>query len=224
VFGALRGATVDLYYQSIRLVPANLAWGATVLVLGWIAVSIGIGLALLGTPVLAVPLVGVYRLAGHVTRREEVVLSDAWTAMRERWVAALAIGAALVVAAVLLGTNIQIGLESDSPLGWAFATVAGWTLVATVIYAIVVWPLLADPDRRAVPARAAARLAGLVVLAAPIRVAGLALVVVALGIVSTILFALVLSISIAYIALLSCRVVLPEADRLAERLAERETR
>ena len=221
VRGALRPAAVDFYDHSIRLVPANLVWGLGLISLGWLAIGVGIRPALLLSPLLAVPLVGIYRLAGHASRGEGVVLSDAAAAMRERALPAVALGAAIEWAFVLLVTNIQIGLGSGTALGWGFATVAAWALLATIVYAVVLWPLLGDPARRRVPARSTARLAALVVLAAPGRTALLTVVVCVLAAISTVAFAAILTISVAYLAIVSCRVILPEADHLVARLAAR---
>jgi Na+-transporting NADH:ubiquinone oxidoreductase subunit NqrD len=81
--------------------------------------------------------------------------------------------------------------------------------------------VLADPARTGEPARDRLRLAGYLVLAAPLRMAILAVLAVALWVVSTIAFAAVVTITVSFVACLSSRVVLPDADRLAERLAAR---
>jgi hypothetical protein len=219
--GAMRRAAVDFYYESIRLVPANVVWGVVLVALGWAAIGFGTWAAILGAPLLGPPLAGVYRLAGLVTRRRHVVLSDAFTAARELFVPSVLVAAGVGWGLGLLAANVAIGLNSSSVIGWGFATLAGWAAVALVIYAVVAWPLLADPGRAAEPARDRLRLAGYVVLAAPFRIFGLAIIAVVLGVVSTIAFAALVTISVAYIALLSCRIVLPDADRVVERLAER---
>ena len=103
-----------------------------------------------------------------------------------------------------------------------FATLAGWGAVALLIYAAVVWPLLADPARATEPARERARLAGYVVLAAPFRMFALTVVVVLVTVVSTIAFAALVTISVAFVALVGCHMVLPDADRLVAHLAERD--
>ena len=112
--------------------------------------------------------------------------------------------------------------NSASPLGWGFATIAGWGAVALLIYAVVVWPLLADPARADEPARERVRLAGYVVLAARFRMFGLTVIVLVLTVVWTIAFAALVTISVAYVALVSSHMVLPDADRIVERLAERD--
>ncbi len=218
VFGALRPALVDLYYGSVRLVAANILWGLGLLVVGWLATTVGTWLAILAAPLLGLPLVGLYRIAALTTRSEEVVLSDIRTAIRERFLPSLIVAAGLIWAIVLLSTNIAIGLGTPSFLGWAFAILAGWALVAALSFAVAIWPLLGDPRfaDRSLPALA--KLAGFTILAAPVRLMVLALVVLFLAIASTIVFAAIITISLAYIALVSCRVVLPEADRLARHL------
>ena len=220
--GALRRAAVDFYYQSIRLVPANVIWGVVLVALGGATIALGLWVAIVGAPLLGPPLAGIYRLTGLVTRGRHVVLSDAFTATRELFVPSLLLAAAVAWGLGLGALNVAFGINSASPLGWAFATVAGWGVVALLIYAVVVWPLIADPARADEPARERARLAGYVVLAAPIRMFALAVVVVVLTVVSTIAFAALVTISVAFIAMASSRMVLPEADRFVELLAERD--
>jgi hypothetical protein len=218
--GALGRAAVDFYYESIRLVPANVIWGVLLVALGWAAIGLGIWVAIVGAPLLGPPLAGIYRLAGLVTRGQHVVLSDAFAATRELFVPSLLLAAVVGWGLGLLALNVALGINASSPLGWGFATLAGWGAVALLIYAIVAWPLLADPARAFEPARERARLAGYVVLAAPFRMFGLTVIVVVLAVVSTIAFAALVTISVAFIALVSSRIVLPDADRLVERLGE----
>ena len=219
---ALRRAAVDFYYQSIRLVPANVVWGIVLVVLGLAAIRLGPWVAIVGAPLLGPPLAGIYRLAGLVTRGRHVVLSDAFAAARELFVPALLLAAVVGWGLGLLALNVAVGINASNPLGWGFATLAGWGAVALLIYAVVVWPLLADPARATEPARERVRLAGYVVLAAPFRMFGLTVVVAVLTVVSTIAFAALVTISVAFIALVACHMVLPDADRLVEHLAERD--
>lgn len=222
--GALRRALLDFFYNSIRLVPANILWGVVLIGLGWLAILVGVWLAILGLPLLGLPLVGVYRLAGHITRGEEVVLSDVITAVRQQFLPALAFAAGVAWGLGLFAFNVIAGLASPSPLGWLIAILAGWGFVALAIFAVVAWPVLADPARTTEPARQRLRLAGYLVLVAPFRMAALSAVAIALWVVSTIAFAALVTISVSFVACLSCRVVLPDADRLAARLAERGRR
>src|SRR5665811_1261398 len=55
--GALRGAAIDFYFNSWRLVPANLAWSAGLVAILALAATVSL-LALLLVPLLALPTVG----------------------------------------------------------------------------------------------------------------------------------------------------------------------
>jgi hypothetical protein len=213
---ALRTATVDFYYHSIRLVVANVVWGAAFFVVWSLAVSGAALVAVVVAPLLAIPWVGVLRLAALIARGDDVVLSDAFGAYRRYIVAALAGGAVTTVAAVVLGYNLVAGLGSGGPLGWVFATLAGWGLAVGVAVSLVFWPLVVDPRREGRRTFATARLAALVVLAYPMRMGGLALVVIAVAAVATVAAAAIATIAVAWIALAACRVALPLADRLEE--------
>jgi hypothetical protein len=213
---ALRAATVDFYYHSIRLVVANLVWGAAFFVVWSLTVSGAPVLAVVLAPLLAVPWVGVVRLAALIVRGDDVVLSDAFGAYRRYLVAALAVGAATTLVVVVLGSNLAAGLGSGGPLGWVFATLAGWGFAIGVAVSLALWPLLVDPRRAGRPLIATARLAALVVLAYPLRMGGLALVVIGVAVAATIAAAAIATIALAWIALAACRIVLPLADRLEE--------
>ena len=63
--GALRGAAIDFYFNSWRLVPANLAWSAGLVAILALAATVSL-LALLLVPLLALPTVGIYRLAALI--------------------------------------------------------------------------------------------------------------------------------------------------------------
>ncbi len=212
---ALRTAAVDLYYQSVRLVPANLVWGAA-LVLILVLASSGAWLAaLLVTPVLTLALVGVARLAGLIVRGEEVVLSDAWRAGHERALPAIVGGLLGVAASAILATNLSVGLSSGSPVGFSLAVLAGWGLVGLWLTGFPFWTLLADPARVAWSATDVARLTALLLLARPMMLAGLGLALAAVLLVSAVLVAALLVVSVAYAALVTAHCVLPAADRLS---------
>lgn len=214
VLGALQPALRDLYFGSVRLLPANIIWGVVLVALAWIAFSGGLWIAVLLAPLLGLPTIGIYRLAVSTSRGDEPRFADAFVAMRERLVPALLVAALNIWAAVLLAINIGLGLGMGSLPGFVFAIISGWGLVAIAAFTAVVWPLLADPARRDAPLRATLRLAAYLVLAVPIRVISLAIVAVVLFVASTWLLVLVVAVTAAYVALLCCRVVLPEADRV----------
>lgn len=211
----LRLAVSDLYYHSIRLVPANLAWGIAVLAVGWVTVTVSPVLALVLAPLLAFPLVAVARLAGLIARGHDVVLSDAWDAARQRPGRTLLAGIAVEAVVVVLAANAAIGLTTASPLGLGLAILAGWGLLAIALTALPFWVILADPARTDIGVADAARLAAGLLLVRPGRLLGLAAVLVIVLGVATILMAALLTVGVAYAALLTARTVLPAADHIA---------
>ncbi len=218
--GALRGAASDLYFNSWRLVPANLAWSVCLLAILALAAGVSL-LALLLLPLLALPTVGIYRMASLIVRGEPVALSDAFSAWRSFGGPALALGTALLVAGSMFGFNVVTGLLRSDVAGWSLATLAFWGLVVVALAACVAWPILVDPRRETLGARARVRLALLLVLAHPVRFAALSLVLGFIVVVSTVGFAALLTVSVSYVALVAARYVLPAADRLEARLGAR---
>ena len=212
---ALRDAAVDLYYHSIRLVPANLAWGAALVLVLVLASQGAWPLALLASPLLTLTLVGVARLAGHIVRGEEVVLSDAWSAARERARPAVLLGILSVAATAILGTNIVVGLATGTPVGLMLAALAAWGLVGLWLTSLPFWILLADPVRTAWSAADAIRLTALLLLARPLLLVGLGVASALVLAVSAVLVAALLIFAVAYAALITAHVILPAADRLS---------
>jgi hypothetical protein len=219
----MRAAAFDFYYQSIRLVPANILWGIALLVLLVVSLQFGPLITLAAAPLLAIPYAGVIRLAAQAARGGDVVLSDVLHAYRAYALPAVIAGAGFVLVVAVFATNAVIGVSTGGAAGWAFATLAAWGLVATWTFATVFWVLLVDPARERVPAARTARLAGLLVLAAPGRLAALAAVIAGLLLVSAVAFAALLTISVAYAGLVTARYVLPLADRFEAFLVARET-
>ena len=81
-------------------------------------------------------------------RGESVSFWDGFGAWRGYLVPALAAGAATVLAATVFWVNVLGGMAAGDPIGWGFATFAGWGLLAMALLALTFWPLLADPRRR----------------------------------------------------------------------------
>jgi hypothetical protein len=215
--GAVRVALQSAYYHSWRLLPANVVWAVTA-----IAVLVGtlvtpVGLLLL--PVLALPTAGLFRISTRITRGASVSFWDAIDAWRVAVPSTLAIGAAILLGTLILGTNVVIGLGGASPISWALATLAAWGLLAGWLFVWTFWPILVDPARsdRSVVERA--RLAALLVLARPLRIAALAAFLGVFLVVSTVAIVALVTISMALSALIASRYVLPAADRLEMRLA-----
>jgi hypothetical protein len=82
---------------------------------------------------------------------------------------------------------------------------------------VVAWPLVMDPLREGQPLRARLRLAVILVLAHPLRMGALALVLAAFLAASAVLAAALITVSVAYCALVAAHFVLPAADRLEGR-------
>ena len=105
-----------------------------------------------------------------------------------------------------------------SPRAGRIATLAAWGLIVLWCGALVAWPLLVDPSRSAIGrSRERLRLAGAAAAGAPAplrRRSALAMAVVVA--VSVVLTAAILTISVAFVALVACRSVYPAADRLGD--------
>ena len=210
----VRAALSDYYFNSMRLVPANLVWGfvlALIVLAGIVSPLLSVALL----PLLALPTAGVFRIAARIVRGEPGLgLSDiAWPYRHApgRW---LWVGVVVVATGLISGTNVLVGLSGSEPVGWAIATLAGWGLVVLWCGALVGWPLLVDPARADVGLGEGLRLAGALLLAHPLRFAGLGLAMAGVTAVSVVLAAAILTVSVAFVALVACRSVYPAADRL----------
>jgi uncharacterized membrane protein YesL len=217
----LRAALTDFYFNSPRLVGANVVWGAAVggLSLVWLVYPLG---ALALAPLLAFPTVGIFRLAARIVRTDgSASFRDSLTAYRAYAGPTLLLGLVSVVAGLVLGTNVVIGLTEAEPVGWAIGTLAAWGLIVLWCGVIVVWPIVVDPERPDYSLRRRLRLVGLLLLAHPGRFALLGIVVGLIAAVSAILVVALLAVGVSYIALLTCRVVYATADAFEARLAGR---
>ncbi|MBA2489567.1 MAG: hypothetical protein H0V36_09680 [Chloroflexi bacterium] len=218
--GAVRSATFDFYYHSWRLVPANVIWGIGLLLV-LTAGLIWLPGAVLLAGALAVPAIGVHRLAALIVRGDDVVLSDAFSAYRRLLGPALLVGALGIGGTLVLAVNVVAGITvMGGPMGWALATAAAWGLVFLWAWLIAACSLVADPRRDDDSLAARFRLAALLLLAYPLRMGGLLAVSVVVVTVSLVLFAAIVTISIAYCALVASRYVLPAADCLQGRATQ----
>ena len=216
VGGSVRAAIGDFYFNSWRLVPANGLWGIGLVALIGLAFN-DLRIAMLLSVLLAVPTVGIFRMAALIVRGEPVAFRDALAAWRAFALPALAGGAVIALGTLILGFNFVVGLASLELMWWALATLAGWGLFFGWMIALPWWALLVDPVRAGEPLTARLRLAVGVVVVRPLRFVILFLLMTAILIVSTIMFAALLTISIAFIALVAARYTLPAADRLEGR-------
>jgi hypothetical protein len=221
IAASFRAAATDFYYQSIRLVPANLLWGGSFVL--WLVVAVATGplVTLLTAPLVAVPYVAVARLAALTVRGRDVVLSDVADAIRRFGLPALVAGALAALAAAILGSNAFLGANLGGPAGWVLTTLAATGLIVLWVFGVPFWVLLVDPDREDVPVRSRARIAALLVVAAPARLTWLAFLLAVLLLVSTVAFVALLTIAPAYASLVAARYTLPLADRLERWMADR---
>jgi hypothetical protein len=216
--GALRLGATDFFFNSWRIVPLNVLWGVVFLVALGLAVFVHPLAALPVLVLTAIPLAGLARLGSRATRGVSVDFADAWQPIRARPRAVLVAGTGFVLAMVILTLNLLFGFALGNALGWAFATAAGWGLVTAISLGFTVWPLLTDPERDTAPSPAIVRLAGLLVLAHPFRIAALALILGVLLVISAVALAALVSVSVGFAMLVAARYVLPAADRLEARL------
>jgi uncharacterized membrane protein YesL len=198
----------------MRLVPANVAWGAGVVLIVTVGLIWPPG-ALLSLPLLVLPTAVVFRVAANVVRGEPWVgLRDVVRSTRGELPATLGLGVVFLATGAILGTNVLTGLRQADPPGLILATLAGWGMVALWCGTIVAWPLVVDPARAKRPIRDRLRLAGALLLTQPIRFGALGVVVAMIVVISTILTAAILTVSVAFVAVVACRSVYPAADRL----------
>ena len=209
-----RASLTDFYFHSLRLVPANLVWGAAAIALALVALAWPLGGALL-LPLLAVPAAGVFRVAAGVVRGEPDLpwRCVVWPGGRAA-ATALLLGGAVCGAGLILAANVVGGMAQGGPAGWAFATLAGWGLLGLWCGAIVAWPVFLDPVRNERPPRERAALTVTLLLVDPVRFGGLGLLVALLLVASLVLTVAILTVSISFVALIACRTVYPVADRL----------
>ena len=212
---AIRLAGSDFYFNSLRFVPANLAWAITLLAVLFAAV-IWLPALLLGVLV-AVPIAGMHRMAALLTRGEPTSISDFLDGMRRFGLHAAGITAGVAILAAVLVTNVVTGFGSSSPLGWFVGATALWGLVALAMAVIAIWPVLVDPRREDRPLRRRLQLAGLVVIGRPGRLFLLTVLIAVILVASTALLGVIVLVGVAYTSLLATRWVLPAADDLEAR-------
>ncbi len=210
---AVRASLSDFLANSWRLVLPNVVWAAGLLACITLAGMSGSGFLLL--PLLALPTVGIYRVAALIVRGEPVAISDGFSSWRRFGIPAVATGALLLASGAIFATNLMTGIGDSGVVGWSLATLAGWGLVGTTLVACVVWPLLVDPWRASMRLRDVLRLACLMAIAFPVRFGALAVCLALLIIASTFAVVVLLSMAIGLAALIASHYVLPAADRFA---------
>lgn len=215
--GALRAAMSDFYFHSWRLLPANVLWAVTSLAL--VAAAVLVPILVVFLPLAALPLAGMFGIATRIVRGESVSFRDGTDAWRRELRAVLGLGTGLLVAGTVLAFNVVSGILAGTALGIGFATLAFWGLAGLWLFGWLAWPVLLDPARVDRPVRDRLRLAGLLLLAHPVRVGALGFVLALLLLVGTVAVVALVTVAVSFAALVSSRYVLPAADRLEARLA-----
>lgn len=216
---AVRDGASDLFFNSWRVVPANVIFGGALLVALWVWLTIGAIPAAALAIFLAAPLAGLFRLGALATRGRMVSFTDSLDPIRTAPGPVLLAGLGFALVTLVLLTNVVAAILVGGIVLWAVGTAAAWGLLATFAFGFAFWPLALDPERADVPWRGRARLAALLVLAHPGRMGALTVVLTLILFLSSIAFAALLTVSVGYVALVACRYVLPAADRLEARLA-----
>lgn len=213
---AIRAALGDFYVSSLRLIPANLLWGATLIAvwLGFLTTPLGVLLL----PLLAFPTASIFRIAVLVVRAGPLSLWDGVRVWRTDPGPILVLGIVLLSCLALFLVNIVSGVRSGGVIGWVVATCAAWGAGFAWLVSWTAWPLLLDPARADGSVRERLRTAVLLVLAYPIRLGALGAVLAAIVLVSTVALIALMTISVAFAALVATRYVLPAADLLEERM------
>ncbi|HEX5829076.1 MAG TPA: hypothetical protein VFY23_16240 [Candidatus Limnocylindrales bacterium] len=217
--GSFRAGASDLFFNSWRVVPANILVAVGLaLVAGALLAAGPLAAVLVAAPV-AVPLAGLFRLGAMATRGRDVNLSDVLDPVREAPGPILVAGLGFALSTVVLATNLVTGLLAGGVVPWVVATTAAWGLLAMLAFGFTFWPLAVDPARAGVPWPQRARIAALLLLAHPGRILAMTIALIAVLAVSTVIVAALATISIGFCALVACRYVLPAADRLEAMLA-----
>lgn len=212
---AIREAALDLYYHSVRLVPGNILWGASLLVILFVVSGNPILLPLL---VLMVPLtMGLMGMATTLVRRRRLFWSDSMDAMRGRFWRLFGIGVAQLLLSAVAAADVLIGLQLTGFVGPVVVIGGFYTLAAIWLLAITTWPLLLDPVRAGDGIRPTLRLGFLLAVAHPVRLSVLAATLAVFLVLSTVLVAALVTVSGAVAMLIAAHYVLPAADRLEKR-------
>lgn len=196
--------------EVVLFIMVNLGWALAVAVFAF--VRIGIPIAILFAPVLALPTAVLMRLAVVAARDR----SPTWSMARDEL--GRLTGRKLVLAALqllLIGlavTNIVLG-GSIGGIGGVLSTLVGaYAFVLATVYAIALWPIVCDPAR-AGPVREQLRLALGVVVLRPLQLGVLA-VLTALAVVVSVQLIVPMIFVPSFVLIAIAGYVVPAADEI----------
>jgi hypothetical protein len=215
--GPLRALVLaaESFFDDFAIFSAgNLAFGGALLLVA-LAAQISLVGNLLAIP-LAVPAAGVMRLATAAIRRGTPHFADLLEPYR-RPGRVLGVAAAQVVMIALLLVDIALFGGSGGLAGSVLSMIALYALLVIAVLSVVAWPLLLDPEHDDWSVRATLRLAVVLLLARPLRIALLALVVGAIVVLSILVVVPILAFGLALAWLTAAHAVLPAADALEGR-------
>lgn len=211
---AFRTAAEDLFYNSWRFVAANVIFGVGLLAITLLALQglIFFALAALLGPVMA----GMTRMATTLVRDRHTDLGEFFAQLR-RPILPLVLATIQVGLVFVLVVDLLAGAGVGGAFGAFLSVSALYGLFLLWLYAVLAWPILLDPVREADPIRRRLRLAVVLLVAYPLRTAGMALVLLLIVAASAVAIMLILTVSVAFVALVAAHYVLPAADRLEGR-------
>lgn len=211
---SIRQAALDLYYNSWRFLPANMAFGVVLIVLLIAVASSPVGWVV--AIALIPPAAGCMRMATSLVRDGHTDFGEFLAVLRRPW-QAMALGLVQLGIVLVLIVDLNVGIAWGAALGGILTVSAIYGLVIGWAYAVVAWPIILDPVRRGENLRRRLRLAALLLVAHPVRMGGLALALGAFMVAATVAVAAVVTIGLAFAFLVAARYVLPAADRLEGR-------
>jgi uncharacterized membrane protein len=204
---ALRVSLGDLYHQAWRLLVLNTLLALVVLgvVFATIAVRPAIVLAVLAGPIAVTLMYCVVTLA----QTEDLRLTDAVTGLKQLWRRGFALGATVLVVAVLGLTAVPFWAQFGR-WGWPLAALTIYLLAFFAVVQLALWPLAAYDATR--PLADIARAAVAEVTRRPLGFAGLAaalLVVNLVGVAAAVMP--FITLTIAYSFLVAAHFALPKS-------------
>jgi hypothetical protein len=201
---ALGLAFGDLYRNSWRLVPVNVALGAVLVFSAYAAIAVH---ALLALAVLAGPIaLALAHCSVTLVQTGNLALADAWEGLRLHWRRGLGFGATGLFVGVL--AVLAVHFYTRSSAGWPLAFLTLYLVVLLGIYAVLLATVaVAQPDR---PLQVIARQAAAVGARRPSAtlLLGLALLLVNLAGVAAAVMPF-LTVTVAYSSLAVAHFVLP---------------
>lgn len=204
---ALQLAAVDLYHQAWRLIVLNVLLGTAIalVVFATLAVRPAIVLAVLVGPVIA----AVMHCAVTLAQTEDLRLRELVVGLRRYWRRGIALGAAVLVAAVLGAIAVPFYARAGH-FGWILVTLCIYVLLAFALFQLVLWPLAVFDSSR--PLSELARDAARAILRRPAASLGLGVALLLINVVGVAAAILpFLTLTIAYSFLVSAHFALPKS-------------